>query len=74
MNKDIINQLAREQEKIYLINKLSNCIHKLTAKEGKEVAYLIHRICEEDMTLDMRREVTGWQLQSNKDMFMSVPA
>lgn len=71
---NIILQLANEQEKIRLINKLSNCIHKLTAKESKEVAYLIHRICEEDISLDIRREVTGWQLQSNKDMFISVPA
>lgn len=66
--------LANAQEKIRLINKLTNCIQKSNAKESKEIAYLMHRICEEDITLDILREVQGWQLQSNKDFFMSVLA
>lgn len=67
--KTIINQ----QDKLNAIHRLSNCIHKVTAMQAKDIAYLIHRIIESDeMTLDLNREVMSYQILSNKDMFISV--
>lgn len=66
-------ELQRSQEKLSVIHKLSNCIHKLNAKESKEVAYLIHRIIEADyLDTTLAREVMSWQIQANKDLFMTV--
>jgi hypothetical protein len=41
-----IMQLAKTQERLHACDRLTNCIAKLNSKQAKEVAYLIHRICE----------------------------
>jgi hypothetical protein len=71
---EVILQLAREQEKIRAIDSLSNCIDKLNAKDAKEVAYLIHRICDsfEGITSNLARDIAYWKLYANKDIFISV--
>ena len=69
----MIEQLQKAQEKLRVIDKLSNCQQKVTAKEAKEIAYLIHRIVESEyISSDLAREITGWSLQANKDLFVSV--
>lgn len=69
----MIQQLQRAQEKLRVIDKLSNIQQKVSSKEAKEVAYLIHRIIESEyISSDLAREITGWSLQANKDLFVSV--
>lgn len=72
MNKDILNQLATEQEKIHLIHKLSNYIQKVNSHSKNDIAYLIHRIIEEPLTLDIRREVTSYAILANRELFMNA--
>lgn len=69
----MVKQLQRAQEKLRVIDKLSNIQQKVSSKEAKEVAYLIHRIIESEyINSDLAREITGWSLQANKDLFISV--
>jgi len=73
MNSELLRELARSQEKLRAIDKLSNCIQTLTVKETKEVAYLIHRIIDSEyIDTTLAREITLWQLQSKKDIFIKV--
>ena len=73
MNNELLLQLAREQEKIRAIHKLSNCIHKVTSKEKDEIAHFIHRIIEsENYNTDIARELMQWQIRANKELFMTV--
>lgn len=70
-----MNNLAIEQNKIQAINKLSNIIQKLDNKKQKDdVAYLIHRICELSNFIDsnIAREITHWNIQANKELFISL--
>lgn len=73
MTKETLLQLATEQEKIRAIHKLSNCIHKVSASEAKDIAHFIHRIIEsETYNTDIARELMSWQIKANKDLFMTV--
>lgn len=70
---ELISQLSIEQDKLRAIHKLSNCIHKVSASEAKDIAHFIHKIIESDTySTDIARELMSWQLRSNKDMFMTA--
>lgn len=71
---DLKKELANVQEKMRAIHKLSNCIPKIESPVLKnEIAYLIHRIIEADyFSSELAREVQAFQIESNKDIFMSV--
>jgi len=69
----MIKEMQKLQEKLRTIDKLSNCIQKLDSNQSKEVSYLIHRIVESDyINTTLAREVMGWSLQSNKELFINV--
>lgn len=69
----MLQEMQRLQEKLRAIDKLSNYIHKLDAKQSKEVAYLIHRIVESDyIDITLAREVTRWSIQANKELFINI--
>lgn len=73
MNNELLKELQRVQEKLRTIDKLSNCIQTLNAKESKEVAHLIHCIIDSEyIDTTLAREVTYWQIQSKKDIFINV--
>lgn len=73
MERELIKELANLQEKLRAIDKLSNIQQKITAREAKEVSYLIHQIIEADyLNSELARQITSWSLQANKDLFMSV--
>jgi len=69
----MMKELQRVQEKLRAIDSLSNCIQKLDSKQSKEVAYLIHRIADSDyIDTTLSHEITGWKIQANKDLFVTV--
>ena len=74
MKNEIILQLAREQEKLHAIDRLSNHIQKIDDLHMKnEIAYLIHQICEAgQMTSDLFNKVAGISIQAHKDIFVQV--
>jgi hypothetical protein len=66
-------ELYKAQEKLRAIDSLSNLIQKLSEKDSKEVAYLIHRIVESDyLNSDLAREITSWSIQANKDLLVNI--
>lgn len=66
-------ELYKAQEKLRAIDSLSNLIQKLSEKDSKEVAYLIHRIIESDyLNSDLAREITSWSIQANKDLLVNI--
>lgn len=68
----MIKELTNLQEKLRAIDTLSNCQQKLKANEAKEVAYLIHRIIEADyLDSTLAREITGWGIKANADLFIN---
>ena len=70
---EIIKQLAQAQEKLRAIDKLSNIIQKVNAKQAQEVAYLIHRIIEADyIHSGIARELLSWSIEANKELFITV--
>ena len=69
----MLKEMQKLQEKLRTIDKLSNCIQKIDSKQSKEVSYLMHRIIESDyIDTTLAREVIGWSLQSNKELFINV--
>lgn len=68
-----MTSIVLEQEKLSIINKLSNCIQKVNATEAKDIAYFIHQIVEAaDISLDMYRKLQGFQILANKDLFINI--
>ena len=67
-------ELATAQQKLRLINKLSNTLapeSELTSEQRAECAYLIHRIVESnEITSDIMRDVTSFQIESNRSFFV----
>ena len=72
--EDITSQLAIEQKKIDAIHKVSNLIQKTTdIKQKDDLAYFIHKIIDADyFNSELARELTAWQIECNKDLFMKV--
>ena len=55
------------------VDTLSNLIAKADKNDGREIAYLIHKICEADyIDITLAREVQHWQIALNSDLFVSV--
>ena len=73
MTNEILLELAKKQELLRAINSLSNCIAKCNATESKDIAYLIHRLCEAiELNSELAREVMSWKIQANKELFINV--
>ncbi len=73
MTKELLKALHTSQEKLKAIDSLSNTMQKLSNKEAKEVAYLIHRIIDSEYyNSDLAREVLSWSLKANKDLFVEI--
>lgn len=73
MTKELLKALHTSQEKLKAIDSLSNTMQKLSNKEAKEVAYLIHRIIDSEYyNSDLAREVLSWSLKANKDLFFEI--
>jgi len=70
----MIKQLQQAQEKLRAIDRLTNCLQKINeAGKKDDIAYLIHKIIEaEYLSSGLAREVLHYQLESNKDIFMSA--
>lgn len=69
MEKD----LQKAQEKLHIIDKLTNCMQKVDSVTCLEIAYFIHTIIEkDDLSLDDYRAITSFSLQANKDLFVNV--
>jgi hypothetical protein len=68
------HEIAVLQDKLSTIDKLTNCIQKVTAGQSKEIAYLIHTIIESDgfISSGIARQVQKWQLQANKELFFTA--
>lgn len=66
-------QLAKAQEVLRAIDKLSNIQQKVTAAEAKEVAYLIHRTIEAgEVNSTIANELLHWSIAGNRELFMSA--
>lgn len=67
-------ELAIVQKKLRVIDKLSNTLapeSELTQKQREECAYLIHKIIEApEVSSDLQREVTWFQIESNRSLFI----
>lgn len=68
------NELVLAQEKLNIINKLTNSLQKIDNKQIKnDIAYFIHTIIEADsISLDMYRSVTGYSIEAHKELFVRV--
>ncbi len=73
MIKRTYKELQKAQEKLRIVDKLTNCIARVDSATSKEIAYFIHTIIEKDeMSLDDYRMVTSFSLQAYKELFQSV--
>jgi hypothetical protein len=72
----MIKELQNAQEKLKIINSLSNALQKIDDKEIKnDIAYFIHEIVDDitgDVSTDTYRKVASYQILSNKDLFVTV--
>lgn len=69
----MIKELSQAQEKLRIIDKMTNCIARVDSTTSKDIAYFIHTIIEkDDLSLDDYRMVTSFSLQAYKELFISV--
>jgi hypothetical protein len=69
-----MKELATAQEKLRLIDKLSNILQsdELSNEDKKELAYLIHRIIDaSECHSDIYRECMGWAIASHRSDFVT---
>lgn len=69
-----MQELAKTQQLLKVIDKLTNTIQELeTKKEKDNLAYFIHQLIEEgEINTKYASQITAWQLRGKKDMFYSV--
>ena len=73
MEKELIKELSIAQEKLKVIDRLSNSLQSVNSKQKDEISYLIHRIIDSAYyNSSLANEVLAWSLESKKDLFIKV--